>query len=94
MAPEILSNTGYGYAADLWSLGICFYEFLCGSVPFGANTSDPSVIYDEIVNKEIDFPFFYKDKKGINIIQRLLSKEPSLRLGGSYASLKAHPFFD
>ena len=30
MAPEILVGKGYGLLVDLWSIGICLYEFMCG----------------------------------------------------------------
>ena len=48
MAPEIIAGKGYSFNADLWSLGICLYEFLCGVVPFGEDLEDPYVIYEEI----------------------------------------------
>jgi cGMP-dependent protein kinase len=35
MAPEIIRSKGYSFPVDLWSLGICAYELLCGKVPFG-----------------------------------------------------------
>jgi cGMP-dependent protein kinase len=35
MAPEILEGKGYTSLVDLWSLGVCFYEFMCGYLPFG-----------------------------------------------------------
>lgn len=35
MAPEILDGKGYSYTIDLWSLGICFFEFMCGHLPYG-----------------------------------------------------------
>jgi cGMP-dependent protein kinase len=34
MAPEIIAGKGYSYNVDLWSIGVCMYEFLCGGVPF------------------------------------------------------------
>ena len=30
MAPEIVKGFGYSVNSDLWSLGICIYEFCCG----------------------------------------------------------------
>ena len=33
MAPEIITGKGYGFSVDLWSLGIVFYEFMCGGLP-------------------------------------------------------------
>lgn len=35
MAPEIIIGKGYNFLADLWSVGVCLYEFMCGTVPFG-----------------------------------------------------------
>ena len=34
MAPEIILGKGYSFSVDIWSLGICMYEFLCGGVPY------------------------------------------------------------
>ncbi len=96
MAPEVLSRTNhYGYAVDLWSLGICLYELLCGIVPFGEKETDPIKIFEEIQEDgELKFPFFLSDKPSKDLICRLLSKDPQVRLGGNYDNLKAHPFFD
>jgi cGMP-dependent protein kinase len=30
MAPEIMKQKGYSYSIDLWSVGVCLYEFMCG----------------------------------------------------------------
>lgn len=32
---------GYTFSVDLWSLGIVFYEMVCGYLPFGRFTDDP-----------------------------------------------------
>ena len=94
MAPEILTGKGYSYLADIWSIGVCLYEFMCGCVPFAEESDDPSEIYEEIIKNTLTFPSFVKDKNSKKLIQQLLNKLPELRINGSYASLKAHPWFN
>lgn len=36
MAPEILGGKDYNSKADIWSIGICFYEMLMGKSPYTA----------------------------------------------------------
>lgn len=93
MAPEIITGKGYSYSVDIWSIGICLYEFLCGGVPFAEDADDPYEIYEEIIKKPCSFPNFMKDKKAKKIIDQMLSKIPEARLGGSYASLKSHIWY-
>ena len=38
MAPEILEWLQYDSKADVWSLGVCFYELLFAKVPFRAQS--------------------------------------------------------
>jgi serine/threonine protein kinase len=39
IAPEILAKTGYGFAADYWSLGVVVYELVHGRTPFTAESA-------------------------------------------------------
>ena len=42
MAPELLTSKGgsYNNKADLWSIGVCFYQILFGKTPFDAKNYD------------------------------------------------------
>lgn len=90
MAPEVIASKGYTYSADLWSLGICFFEFMCGTLPFGEDLEDPYEIYEEITNKSLVFPSFLKDRKAKKLMEQLINRTPEIRLGQSFASLKSH----
>ena len=74
--------------------GICLYEFMCGMVPFGEEAEDPYEIYEEIIKKEMTYPNYLKDKKAKKLMDQLLNKVPEIRLGGSYATLKANAWFE
>ncbi len=81
IAPEIFLSTGYDFAADYWSLGVCMFEFLCGYAPFDVNSMDPLEIYKKIVSTDIiEFPEFLKDNEAKDLINRLLVKDPEKRL--------------
>ncbi len=47
MAPELLNSTGNSYnsKADLWSIGVCFFQTLFGKTPFNAKN------YEDLKNK-------------------------------------------
>lgn len=93
MAPEVLSGKGYTYYADLWSLGVCMFEFMVGYVPFGEDAEDPYEIYEEIIKKELSFPKYIADEKAKSLMKQLLSKIAEPRLGGSFSTIQNHPWF-
>ena len=68
MAPEILNGLGYTNYVDLWSLGICMYEFLCGFVPFGEEEDDPYNVYKLIINEIVEFPDILKGSENEDAI--------------------------
>jgi len=94
MAPEIITGKGYTTSVDLWSIGICLYEFMCGMVPFGEEAEDPYEIYEEIITKPIKYPSYLKDKRAKRLMDQLINKVAEVRLGGSFAALKANPWFE
>lgn len=97
MAPEVIQSKGYGTMVDLWSLGVCMYEFMCGFVPFGEEEDDPFNVYRLIINSSTEFPPYFLTNKNIyakQFITLLLSKIPEARLNGSYVGLKAHKWFE
>ena len=69
MAPEVISGKGYNYMADLWSVGVCFYEFICGGLPFGEEAEDPFDIYQDIIKKSITYPSYMADKTAKSLIE-------------------------
>lgn len=94
MAPEVIIGKGYGVAADYWSLGIILYEFIYGAVPFGEEDEDPYVVYEKVLEHRIKFPSAQEYSPATKqLIEQLLSKNPAMRIGGSFENLKKHPWF-
>lgn len=46
------------------------------------------------MRNELKFPDFIKDKKAKKLMEQLLNHNPDLRHGGSFAALKANPWFE
>lgn len=96
MAPEAIVGKGYNKYADVWSLGICLFEFLCGSVPFGEDFEDPYDIYEAILEYRIIFPTDIEQPSELaqGFILQLLSKFPEFRCSGGIENLKRHDWFN
>ncbi len=95
MAPEIVEGLGYDFNVDIYSVGVCFYELICGFLPFGEDLEDPFEIYQEIINNsDVNFPKYVTNKYAKKLIKLMLNKNPKQRLKGSYGKLKSHHFFN
>lgn len=88
MAPEILTQKLYDGRADLFSLGLVFYEMLGGKQPFIADSFVGTlgrVLHVEVpslkdVNKDVPAPI-------VQIVSRLLEKDPDNRYPNATALL-------
>merc|ERR1712167_82456 len=74
MAPEVAQGHGYGTEADLWSLGVMVFEFVCGYLPFGHGLTDSVTICKAVQNESLQFPEGYLDPIGRHLIRGLLRK--------------------
>lgn len=65
MAPEVNTSQKYdGFAADVWSLGVCLFAMVCGAVPFRGNNVEE---LQSVIQKS---DFVYPDN-----LSKTLSKE-------------------
>ena len=84
MAPEIISNSGHGYAVDWWTLGILTFEMCCGRTPFYHR--NPHMITKMIQKAKLVFPDPVRHRINMSeemkdFISGLLEKDPKKRLG-------------
>uniref|UniRef100_A0A1I8JR90 Protein kinase domain-containing protein n=1 Tax=Macrostomum lignano TaxID=282301 RepID=A0A1I8JR90_9PLAT len=84
VAPEILSETGYGLEVDMWALGVIAYILLCGFPPFRSRDRRQSELFQMIKTGTFEYlsptgttcpPVTAKD-----LINRLLVVDKAARL--------------
>uniref|UniRef100_UPI00358E74FC serine/threonine-protein kinase DCLK1-like isoform X2 n=1 Tax=Myxine glutinosa TaxID=7769 RepID=UPI00358E74FC len=61
VAPEIISENGYGLKVDVWAAGVIAYILLCGFPPFRIESNDQEALFDQILVGQVDFPSAYWD---------------------------------
>ena len=92
MAPEIVKGAGYSFQVDIWSIAVCMYEFFCGKLPFGEDYDDPMDVYKAVAKEDLTFPPFVHDHEFINLLTKMLKKNPTSRLW-KVQQIKEEPYF-
>ncbi|KAL8944308.1 MAG: hypothetical protein Q9216_000492 [Gyalolechia sp. 2 TL-2023] len=93
MAPEILLDKRYSRAVDWWAFGVLIYQMLLQQSPFRGDDEDE--IYDAILADEPLYPI-HMPRDSVSILQKLLMREPELRLGSGPTDaqeIMSHAFF-
>ena len=80
MAPEVIKGKEYNSKADIYSIGVCFYEMLFGKPPFNA----PNIMELEKVIKKQEIPFPRSVNKispmAEGLIRSMLAYDPEKRI--------------
>jgi serine/threonine protein kinase len=77
-APELLTGGGYDESIDVWGIGVILFTLLTGQYPFDG--SKKSNIFKRIVRKNIDYSQYDLSDEEINLLKRLLCKNPRYRI--------------
>ncbi|XP_029374422.1 serine/threonine-protein kinase DCLK1a isoform X2 [Echeneis naucrates] len=93
VAPEIITETGYGLKVDIWAAGVITYILLCGFPPFRGSSDDQEVLFDQILMGQLEFPLPYWDnisETAKELIRSMLEVEVDQR----YSALQVleHPW--
>ena len=89
MAPEVLRRLPYDERAEMWSVGCCLYELLCGTPPYaGATVAQLLAAVDGGAARPPMPPALSASCAAL--LSGLLTIEASQRLG--FAAFVAHPF--
>ena len=67
-------------------------EFFCGKLPFGEEYDDPMDIYRAVSKEELTFPNFVHDDKFMQLMVKMLKKNPTNRLW-KFKQIKQDPYF-
>jgi serine/threonine protein kinase/tetratricopeptide (TPR) repeat protein len=87
MAPELLDGKRASPQSDLFAAGVIAYEMFAGEHPFAATTLSDMV--DRICNADPDLAALDAPAEVVNVIQRLLHKQPGQRFRSAQEALHA-----
>ena len=82
MAPETIKNKDPTYASDMWAFGCIAYQLLTGETPFSGGSAYLTFLH--VQNGSFHVPV-YLSPEARDLIDALLQKDPTNRLGGTTA---------
>ena len=90
--PGTIACKGHDCAVDWWALGILLHELLTGFPPFAAD--DQVETFKRILTAKLSYPPSI-GKTGCEVMTRLLTVNPTLRLGANGGrEVREHIFFE
>ncbi|XP_076437219.1 serine/threonine-protein kinase DCLK3-like [Babylonia areolata] len=93
VAPEILTEIGYGLEVDMWAVGVITYILLCGFPPFRSPDRNQTELFEFIKAGEYEFLSPYWDNvsdSAKDLIRRLLVVKKSKRY--TAVDVLSHPW--
>ena len=88
MAPQLLEERPYGLEADIWSIGVVYYQIMYGKYPF-TGMNDAMILKNIKEKKVPDFSAVNISSKARDFIQRCLTYEPKRRI--QWKEIYDHP---
>jgi len=86
IAPEILKNEKHDNRVDFYSLGMVLYRIVYNNLPF--STKNELEIYKAHIEQDFDFQESNYSSELINVIKKLLQKNPSERYNNALEILE------
>ena len=96
VSPEIVQNVGHHVGADHWAFGVLVYEMVSGEHPFYYDGMDQVTLFECIVEEKHYAIQTEVSKDVVEMVDGLLEKEPSERLGmlaGGSKDIIQHSWF-
>ncbi len=88
MAPEVLEGDPANEASDLYAVGVIAYQLFTGEYPF--DTSDYASLMSDVLLKIPDLGVPNLNDALVNILEKLLAKNPDKRYSDAQSLIKAY----